>query len=48
MFMLPPFFVGAVLIKEEAADAKRLALNVTSINILLFLLLFPPLAAYLA
>ncbi|MDR1641927.1 MAG: hypothetical protein LBT59_19730 [Clostridiales bacterium] len=47
MFMLPPFFVGAVLIKEDAVEEKRLALNVTSINILLFLLLFPPLAAYL-
>ncbi|MDR0999314.1 MAG: hypothetical protein LBL96_00685 [Clostridiales bacterium] len=48
MFMLPPFFVGAALIKDEAEAEKQFALNVISINILLFLLLFPPLAALLA
>ncbi len=40
MFMLPPFFVGALLIQDEAQEEKHFALNVISLNILVFLILF--------
>jgi predicted permease len=40
MFMLPPFFVGSLLIRDEAEEEKHFAVNVISINILVFLVLF--------
>jgi hypothetical protein len=40
MFMLPPFFIGSLLIKDEAEEAKHFSVNVISINILVFLALF--------
>jgi predicted permease len=40
MFMLPTFFVGAALIKDDAVNEKRFALNVISIHVIVFLVLF--------
>jgi uncharacterized membrane protein len=40
MFILPPFFVGSLLIKDEAVEEKHFAVNVISLNILAFLALF--------
>jgi predicted permease len=40
MFMLPTFFVGATLIRDEAIEEKRFALNVISIHVIVFLVLF--------
>ena len=40
MFLLPPFFVGALLIKEEAVEEREFALSTISFHILIFLVLF--------
>lgn len=40
MFMLPPFFVGALLIKEEAVEEREFALSTISIHILVFFIFF--------
>jgi predicted permease len=40
MFILPPFFVGAVLIRDDAIEAKQFALNAISVHIVVFLALF--------
>jgi predicted permease len=48
MFMLPPFFVGSLLIKDEAVEEKGFSVNVISLNILLFLFLFALMNALIA
>lgn len=40
MFLLPPFFVGALLIKEGAIEEREFALSTISFHILIFLVLF--------
>jgi predicted permease len=45
MFMLPTFFAGAALIKDDALEEKRFAMNMISIHIVVFLALFSIMAA---
>ncbi|MDR3248599.1 MAG: hypothetical protein LBT39_07420 [Treponema sp.] len=40
MCMLPPFFLSAATIREEATEERSFVLNVISLNILIFLILF--------
>lgn len=40
MCLLPPFFVGAAAIREDAREERNFILNVISLNILVFLVLF--------
>jgi predicted permease len=40
MFLLPPFFVGAALIGDAEEEARQFALNVISVHIVVFLVLF--------
>jgi predicted permease len=40
MCLLPPFFVSAAAIREEAREERNFALNVISLNIPIFLILF--------
>jgi hypothetical protein len=40
MCLLPPFFVSAATIREEAREERNFALNVISLNILVFLVAF--------
>lgn len=48
MFMLPPFFVGALLIRGDAAEERAFALNCISLHILLFLAVFSAALAVLS
>jgi hypothetical protein len=40
MCLLPPFFVSAATIREEAREERNFALNVISLNIVVFLVCF--------
>jgi O-antigen ligase len=40
MCLLPPFFVSAAAIREEAREERNFALNVISLNIVVFLVCF--------
>jgi len=40
MFLLPPFFVGALLIKKDATREREFALSTISIHIVIFLILY--------
>jgi predicted permease len=46
MCLLPPFFVSAAAIREEAREERNFALNVISINIVVFLVCFTLLSIF--
>jgi predicted permease len=46
MCLLPPFFVSAAAIREEAREERNFALNVISLNILVFLISFTLMAIF--